>query len=180
LDSVDWLKGKSTGNIRKPMGFSVSPSNIRGFRFQFSLKPIQWLESEALSKCTLGFRRLELQATHNLVKDAQFDVILEKMMTLLEAPFVAPRVHRWCLWYCTCLLFCLFFLNPKMLYFQDKLLLLGILTESSPIVPVTYSKTEGLQSYLSRMGLGSHMLLLMGYHPQKIDTDPAMTWGSEG
>ena len=32
-----------------------------------------------------------------------------------------------------------------MLYLQDKLLLLGILTETSPIVPVTYSETEGLQ-----------------------------------
>ena len=60
-DSTDLLgisglvEGKIYGwNIRKPMGFSVSPSNIRGFRFQFSLRPIQWLESEALSKCTLG------------------------------------------------------------------------------------------------------------------------------
>ena len=58
-----------------------------------------------------------------------------------------------------------------MLYLQDKLSLLGILTETSPIVPVTYSETEGLQSYLSRIGLVSHMLLLMGYHPPNMNID---------
>ena len=52
-----------------------------------------------------------------------------------------------------------------MLYLQDKLLLLGILTETSPIVP------EGLQSYLSSIGLVSHMLLLMGYHPPNMNID---------